>query len=374
MKIGSIYSASDKALFDALNQGVVTNADMRQLFLTHGIIISHLTSRKNLAAHFSRLVHDYDDFQALAKLFDTGKRRERLASFRVKSSATRDDFESAAHKIVQELNSNSDVASVNIEDGALKISVRYKTYHFNKSEFKQVEIRDAVVSIEKDGSDIVVRGPQNEKVDDICRSLLEIVKSKINGDFDVFEISLERFSKPEQRTLFFINLIKLIGKYKKYDVTDVFVYKQKAELTSERNSRIDGGKDEDEDTDDGMNIELGVHISRASLKGEGVLESQEMNNLISRGFYISKIIWQAKEDITGSDLFEFEAQFSEPETCTRFSYLVRGNYKYQEENVYSKTRTHLTPEEDVKLSKAIEMAAHLSLNKLQEAERDLKDD
>lgn len=122
MKIGSIYSASDKALFDALNQGTVTSSDMRQLFLTHGIIISRATGRKELAAHFSRLVHDYDDFQALAKLFDSGQRRERLASFRVQSSAQLEDFETAAHAIVQQLKSGTDFASVSAnDDGSLKI-------------------------------------------------------------------------------------------------------------------------------------------------------------------------------------------------------------------------------------------------------------
>lgn len=38
-------------------------------------------------------------------------------------------------------------------------------------------------------------------------------------------------------------------------------------------------------------LDLGCHISKASLKGRGVLESKELNNLLSHGFYITKIIW-----------------------------------------------------------------------------------
>lgn len=365
MKIGSIYSASDKALFDALSQGTVTNADLRQLFLTHGIIISRSTSRRDLAAHFSRLVHDYDDFQALAKLFDTGQRRERLTSFRVKSSAQLANFEAAAHTVVQQLKNDTDAAVVSMnDDGTLKVSVRYKIFHFNKSEFRQVETRDAVITIEQeeDGT-IVIRGPQNEKVDDICRTLLSSVREEIKDNIEVSEISLEYLPKPEQRTTFFIDLINLVKGYKKYDVTDVFVFKPKAELEVEQ--------DEEKDDDD---IDLGIHISRASLKGEGVLESEEMKGLISRGFYISKIIWQAKESGVDPDIFEFEAQFSEPETCTRFSYLVRGHYKYQGNHAYSKTKIQLSPEEDLEFSKAIETAAHISLKSLQIAAKDAEND
>lgn len=359
MKIGSIYSASDKALFDALSQGAVTVGDLRQLFLTHGMIISRSTSRQELATHFSRLVHDYDDFQALAKLFDTGKRRERLSSFHVESSASLDNFEDAAHKVVEQLKANADIANLKVgEDGALEISVRYKTFHFNKSEFRQVEIRDAVVTIEQEDGKIVIRGPQNEKVDEICRALVSIVETDINDEIRISEISLEYFTEPAQRTRFFIDLIELVEGYKKYDVTDVFVFKPKID-EEEADDDVQGA------AGDGEDVDLGIHISRATLKGVGVLESPEMKNLIGRGFYISKIIWQAKSLGSSEDKYEFEAQFSEPETCTRFSYLVRGHYKYQaEEMMYSKTRVQLTSEEDVELSKAIEKAASASLNKL----------
>jgi len=356
MKVGSIYSASDKALFDALNQSTVTAADVRQLFLTHGVIISKSTSRKELAAHFSRLAHDYDDFQALAKLFDTGHRRERLASIRVTSTAVMENYEAAAHEIVKQLTGNTDAANVSKnDDGSIKIMVRYKAFHFNKSEFRQVETRDATITIEQEGGVTVIRGPQNEKVDEICRSILANIRENIDDKLDVSEINLENYS-PQQRTDFFINLINLVNRYKKYDVTDVFVFKPKAQLD----------EDDSDDGDEG-DVNLGVRITRAMLKGEGVLASQEMKNFISRGFYISKIIWQAKRhNEFDSDIYEFEAQFSEPETCTRFSYLARGHYKYQEDMTHSKTRTQLTANEDVELSKAIEAAARASLDKLQD--------
>ncbi|MDR3571890.1 MAG: hypothetical protein P4L81_06945, partial [Candidatus Pacebacteria bacterium] len=99
MKTGSIYSASDKALFEALNQPKVTRSDLRQLFMSRGIVVSHQTSREALALHFSRLMHDYNDFQLLARLFGTKARTERIASFRVISKAKMQNFETAAHAV-----------------------------------------------------------------------------------------------------------------------------------------------------------------------------------------------------------------------------------------------------------------------------------
>lgn len=354
MKIGSIYSASDKALFDALNQSTVSIADLRQLFLNHGIVISRATSRKALAAHFSRLAHDYDDFQALAKLFDTGQRRERSTSLRVESKAQLSDFEAAAHEIVEKLKADSDSASVSIGmDGTVQINVRYKTFHFNKSEFRQVETKDAVISLEQEGGTIVIRGPQNEKVDGICRDLMSVVEKTVDGKLDIDEISLEYFPEPTDRTLFFVKLIENVPGYKKHDVTDVYVFKPK---TKESSTAISDEEADSVDQEDEEPV-LGIHITRASLKGEGVLESDEMQSLISKGFYISKIVWQAKEALFDSDIFEFEAQFTEPESCTRFSYLIRGHYKYQGDKQYSKSKTQLDPADDKALSKNIDSSA-----------------
>lgn len=352
MKSGTIYSASDKALFDALNQATVTRADLRQIFLSRGIIVSHQTPRKTLALHFSRLVHDYQDYQLLARLFGTGHRRERQASFRVVSKATIDNFEVATHELIDNIKKEGDAASaVFTEDGTLQISVRYKTVHFDKSEFKQVVTRNAVITVEKDGDALVLRGPQNDKVDTWCRIMLSDVEGQIDGPLDIDEISLESEPDPATRSRFFYELIDNLLGYRKHDVTDVYVFKPKL-------ARPCAGDPDDDDPD---TVDLGVHISRASLKGEGVLQSDELKGLVMKGFYISKIVWQAKNSQIDSDLFEFEAQFSEPETCTRFSYLTHGYYKYLAPKEFAVGRTQLPTEDDREFSKLIEAAARKAL-------------
>lgn len=77
MRDGTIFSASDKSLNDALNQKTVTNSDLRELFLTRGVLISKESSRKSLALHFSRLTHDFIDYERLAKIFGSPVHREK---------------------------------------------------------------------------------------------------------------------------------------------------------------------------------------------------------------------------------------------------------------------------------------------------------
>ncbi|TCK43487.1 hypothetical protein B0G84_1823 [Paraburkholderia sp. BL8N3] len=353
MKTGSIYSASDKALFEALTQAKVTQADLRRLFLSRGMIVSRHTSREVLATHFSRLLHDYNDFQLLAKLFGTKARTERLASFRVVSKATMDNFEAAAHAVIERIQKEGDSATMSYQaDDTLQISVRYKTMHFDKSEFKQIVNRNAVLTVEELNGVLVLRGPQNDKVDGWCRSLLSNVDAQIGGGLEIDEISLEAEPEASKRSKFFSDLTGSMTGFKRHDVTDVYVFKPKNKDTESEDSDEPGKKDG----------ELGIHISRASLRGEGVLLSTELLGLVQRGFYISKIVWQAtRNSEIDSDLYEFEAQFSEPETCTRFSYLPRGYYAYISPKQYAMGRTQCTHDEDRQLSKLIEAAARASL-------------
>ena len=72
------------------------------------------------------------------------------------------------------------------------------------------------------------------------------------------------------------------------------------------------------------------YIRKAALAGGGVLESAEFNQLHSRGFFISRIIWTVIDTQPSGDMIELEAQFGMPSSCTDFKYLVRGTYNYNE--------------------------------------------
>lgn len=68
MRMGSLYFASDKAIFDALTQRSLTGAELRKVFLSRGIVISNESDKKFLASRFSALFHDYYDYRNLSLL------------------------------------------------------------------------------------------------------------------------------------------------------------------------------------------------------------------------------------------------------------------------------------------------------------------
>ncbi len=90
-------------------------------------------------------------------------------------------------------------------------------------------------------------------------------------------------------------------------------------------------------------------------------ESDELSSLYDKGFYICKVVWTAKAPKFSSDLYELEAQFSNPEECQAFSYMVRGVYKFNSSGKYNQTRNGIHTIDEIKFSKLIEKAAKEAL-------------
>ena len=76
----SLYYASDKNIYDAVNQSKVDNDTVQKLFERRNIVCSKKTPRSDLAEYFSQLTHDYLDHQDIANRLGIAKRRERLTS------------------------------------------------------------------------------------------------------------------------------------------------------------------------------------------------------------------------------------------------------------------------------------------------------
>ena len=175
------------------------------------------------------------------------------------------------------------------------------------------------------------------------------------------EISLETVKDSNERSRFFKELIVSMPNYKCVDVSDVYVTHPVLEVKKPSESEDD---EDDSDEDDDAVIDTGYHISKASLKGRGVLESPELEELLGNGFYITKIIWSSVvEGFKDSDKYEFEAQFVDPDKCKLFSYLVRGCYKYKKVNVFT-NRQNVDKEKENVLLLSIEKTAREISNRI----------
>ena len=62
----SFYYATDKNIFDALNEHKVDTPNVVHLFQRRNIVVSKKTVREDLAKYFSRLTHDYYDHKDIA--------------------------------------------------------------------------------------------------------------------------------------------------------------------------------------------------------------------------------------------------------------------------------------------------------------------
>lgn len=342
MRLGTIYSASDKSLFDALSQRNVTNADLRELFLTRGILVSADSSRKLLASHFSRLFHDYRDYQALAKLFGGKVQRERISTVRIATESTLKDFQAAAIELKNELEQDGAVVKVSSAAGSrLDVEVKYTKTHFNRSEFRQVTTKNATISLFIDADGLVVHSPLADEVREWVDELAKKVREKTEKDVVFDEIRLPPSMDSKTKTSFLKQVARKVKGFTLRDVSDVYVTKPKDLMD-----------------DDGSNGSSEIRIDKASLRGLGVLESPELRSLEDKhGFYVSRIIWTAMHDEAKTDIYEFEAQFARPDECSDFAYLPRGFYKYLSEGIHNSSRTGFSAEEEMKFGALIEAAA-----------------
>ncbi|MGJ7247767.1 hypothetical protein ABM021_15670 [Morganella morganii] len=351
MKIG-LYSVTDKAIFDALNQNKISNEDMRKLFFKRGILISTKTQRKALAIDFSRYYHGYKDFQHLSDILGSIGRREKSTNNYIKTSLDKNEFESCVRNTLNELNKEGDTTQIIATPSGFDILVKYVKLDYKLSEFRQSSTREASIQIELlENNEYLVRCPPNSKSDEFITILEQNIKEESNNDdFSNDTITLESVKTSAERTRFFMKLIKELEHHELFDVSDVYI-------SHPISSEIERVSLSDEDEESSV-PDLGYHISKASLKGRGVLESDELKDLLDKDFYISKIIWTMKDkNYMDSDLIEVEAQFLDSDNCKIFSYLIRGYYQYVSIGEYSKNRKPFDSVRERELSKLLEKTA-----------------
>ncbi|EOX3103091.1 hypothetical protein ACPFM1_002094, partial [Vibrio cholerae] len=305
----SLHAATDKAIFDAMNQSRVTKSDISELFFSRGVIISNATDKETLAKEFSSFFHSYTDYDKLASILGVYNRKERLTACSIETSLKVQDVENSIHKIKEKfVEEGASVEHRILQDGnKIEIIATYQTLNLSKNDFQQISVRDAAISIENTDDGLNIRYPQNSKVQKLSDAIVDILEEK-DKNLDKVDINLSSIEDPESRSKFFDLLIQKMEGYTLKDVTDAFVFNPKS------NS---------EESD-----EREVHIKSASLKGRGVNLSSELTNLHEKGFYTWKVAWKSiKSNSESSDLYVFEAQFTDAEEFKDFSYIVKGSHK-----------------------------------------------
>lgn len=345
----SFYSASDKVIFDALNQYKVTKQDMRDLFFKRGILISQLTEKKDLALDFSAYLHDYNDYSFLSEILGVTAKREKATSFDLITCVDTDEIETIARSLVPTIATYGDTVEVNVINNKIELSILYTTCDFSKFELRQVVDKVLKMTIEKNNESkgYIVRGVQIDKFKQVSDILLDELYN-IDPNSSKEEINLSSIIDSKTRSLFFIRLTKEIPRHDFYDVTDVYVINPEQELEKDKI----------------------VHITKASLKGKGLTLSKELDDLCEQGFYIWKIVWNTlSKSGEKSDIYEYEALFEDAIDCRKFSYMAKGYYSFKDgkddtTSTHRKKRSSFSMSQEDDLHKLIESTAKNIINEL----------
>lgn len=350
----SLYYATDKNIFDALNQHKVDTPTVMKLFQRRNIIVGKKTPREDLASYFARLTHDYYDHKDIAARLGVAPRRERITSMDVTGVGEMEELQAAVEQLKQELEATGDVVQVSRDGDSLAMHVQYSTVDYKRSEFAQVQIRDGTVEFVKSPDGYIVRNTQNDYLNDVRETLLGKIEKAADAPLIKVAVSLFDVPSPKLRSKFFHELVTSLPGYVRRDVTDVYVYKAKPE------------PDDDDESEDSASSDLDTHVERIFLRGNGVTRSELLNELLDEeDYYITKIGWTATETLGLGNIYDIEAVFANPNDCTGFSFILCGVFPVEEGKVTTRRRAPHKSEIEA-ISRVIESKSRELVAKLRE--------
>lgn len=349
----SLYFANDKVIFDAINQAQVNTELIRELLFERGIITSPKTTKYELAQYFSRLTADYFDHLDIGNKLGKVSRRERITYAEISEAVTKQEIIDGLTSVKAALESLGNRVTLEVTGDRIVARLDYEYIDYTEVEFRQVQPRDAMVEFLKDDAgQYVVRSTQNSYTDIAVDQVFSAINLTREKPVKQNRISLEGYADPAVRTKFFQTLINSIEHHNFLTVTEAFCYKPRTKPSIA------------EDNDD-KELEDQPNVVRVTLKGTGVTKSFVIDELYDKGYYIVKVVWRVKPTSSlDADLFELEAQFGEPDSCTEFSYQARSALVFENGKLTDKKRTPKVEEQD-NIFRLIEAAAKVALATLE---------
>lgn len=350
----SLYYASDKNIFDALNLHKVDTKTLVNLFERRNIVVSKFTPRSDLAAYFSRQIHDYQDHKEIAARLGIAPRRERITSVEVHGQIEKSHIQGAVDQLKTELEGSGEVVNISRDGDKVSIHIDYSIIDYKVSEFAQRQDRDGTIELIKTEGGYTIRNTHNEYVDGIADYLIGKFEEASGVELKKTSVSLFGVASSRLRSKFFHELAFRLPDFQQVDVMAVYVYKARPE--SNESDDEEGNDDESGDT----------HVERVHLRGQGVTRSAIFNDLLEKDdYYITKIAWRVNQIGGGGDGYDIEAAFTNPKECTGFSYILSGVYQFENGRISSHRRQPHKHEID-HISRVIEAKAREIVGQLQE--------
>lgn len=350
---GSTFYATYRDIRDALLSAKqrISKEFLFDFLSSRGVLIAGNSSREELIETLASLTHGYADFEEIYNQLEVVPRPERSTSRVLETAVDVTALQSAVESIRTSRKDHHEAINVIVADGGVtKIKVEYTELDHGKTLLRQRRAKEAEIEVYKVGKQVRLRYPASGRLEGIVDGLVESLSANQPKPIKQEIIDLSSFDKAT-RTLFFKSLLSNLSGYEFTDVIKVAVDNEIATVEfsdsdsdSDESTEMISASDSDEEAADvaefRAEVAAGVKsfLKSAALDGTGVLHSKELTQFLESGFFISRVIWQATQNIKNGIKVEIEAMLEEPTHGTGFRYSVKGYYPCKKDGSHTFTR------------------------------------
>lgn len=305
---------SDREIFDAIfsQKQKLPDEKLFELCRDMGIFVSFNETRESLCQYISTQFKDWHNLKKILDNLNHHEKNKKTSSLMI-SGASLNDFKEAIKDLAPQFSDNFMSHKGN---GKNKYEVNLTTSALERSNTRLIQkpLTDQNITVEKNGSDVILRFDSDEVLDPIVDKIVEKVAGKKRETFKQKTIDLSSINISEYRTNFFLNLIIMDDNiYQLRDVKKIKVHHHK------KNHSIELDPSNLEEKDDGL-------LKTAHLSGSSLHTNKLYQGLRKLGHYITEITWTV-EDQNNKMILEINAGFHNPQECTRFFYDIKAVYK-----------------------------------------------
>jgi hypothetical protein len=343
-----IFFADYRDVYDALYSAKVkiSTQFLLEFLRKRGFIFSPSTSRTTLIEVVASYAYESDELDEICDHLEVHSRPERRSSLTLNQNYSYQEIQQAFDAVKEGRSVKHEALDIsNVKDGRVSIKANYYEMDEGRTALRQMRPKEGSVEVLKIGDKTRLRFPGNEHMHEIATEVIEQFRIQhTDKPLEMTEIDLGTFDKLK-RTEFFQKLISGIDGYKRVDVKKVSVDSEINVVQFDAESDETGEEDDVEGEEKSaeqskVEEEIKTYLRRVSLDGNSVIDTKELKNFLSSGFFISRIVWDIapRKRNSGKPKAELEAVLEDPKNGTGFRYAVRGIYPYKKDKTYGKRR------------------------------------
>lgn len=304
---------SDREIFDVIysQKKRLPNDKLIELCRNYGVFLSANEDRESICKFISTQLFDWNKLKSLLDKINHDEQNSKSTT--IKFSGTQLKHFRDAIKEMAPLYEENQMSHSGKGNSKFEVNLTTSSVELSNTRLIQKPLKDQNLTVEKSGSDVILRFDSEDVLEPIIKDLVNRVTAKSSGKLKSKEVSLEEIKISDYRTNFFLDLITVDNKrYLLNDVKRIKVHHIKTNSTQEFDQEV-------LDEDAGF-------LRSAQLSGSSLHTNPLYKEMKKNGHYITEITWWA-EDTQENKLLEITAGFLNPKNCTNFFYELKCYYK-----------------------------------------------